>query len=70
MMPAIEVRDLRATRSRREVAVRRLPAAYAVDGMQRLTDGSSGFTVDGLVVAGCSVVALALGAAALQRRSN
>ena len=45
------------------------PLTYAVDGMERLTDGSAGFTVDALVVAACSVVALALGAATLQRRS-
>jgi ABC-2 type transport system permease protein len=45
------------------------PLTYAVNGMQRLADGTSGFTVDALVVAGCSVVALALGAATLQRRS-
>jgi ABC-2 type transport system permease protein len=45
------------------------PLTYAVDGMQRLSDGSAGFTADALVVAGCSLVALALGAATLQRRS-
>jgi ABC-2 type transport system permease protein len=46
------------------------PLTYAVDGMERLTDGSSGFGIDVLVVAGASVLALALGAATLQRRSD
>jgi ABC-2 type transport system permease protein len=46
------------------------PLTYAVDGMERLTDGSSGFAVDLLVVAGSSALALALGAATLQRRSS
>jgi ABC-2 type transport system permease protein len=45
------------------------PLTYAVDGMERLTDGTSGFTVDLLVVAGSSALALALGAATLRRRS-
>ena len=48
------------------------PLTYAVDGMQRLTTSSSvsvGFLGDLAVVAGASVLALALGAATLQRRS-
>jgi ABC-2 type transport system permease protein len=48
------------------------PLTYAVDGMQRLTTSSSvsaGFVGDLAVVAGASVLALALGAATLQRRS-
>jgi ABC-2 type transport system permease protein len=46
-----------------------MPLTYAVDGMQRLTDGTSGYVTDVLVVAGASALALALGAATLQRRS-
>ena len=47
------------------------PLTYAVDGMQRLTAGDtgSGFVTDLLVVAGASLLALALGSATLQRRS-
>lgn len=47
------------------------PLTYAVDGMQRLTraDAGTGYVKDLLVVAGASVVALALGSATLQRRS-
>jgi len=47
------------------------PLTYAVDGMQRLTAGDTGagFVTDLLVVAGASVLALALGSATLQRRS-
>jgi len=47
------------------------PLTYAVDGMQRLArdDAGRGFLTDLLVVAGASVVALALGSATLQRRS-
>ena len=48
------------------------PLTYAVDGMQRITRGDtgSGYARDLLVVAGCSLLALALGAATLQRRSQ
>jgi ABC-2 type transport system permease protein len=46
-----------------------MPLTYAVDGMQRLADGTSGYVTDVLVVAGASALALALGAATLQRRS-
>jgi ABC-2 type transport system permease protein len=49
------------------------PLTYAVDGMQRLATSSSvtaGFVGDLAVVGGASVLALALGAATLQRRSN
>jgi ABC-2 type transport system permease protein len=47
------------------------PLTYAVEGMQRLArdDVGSGFVRDIAVVAGSSVVALALGSATLQRRS-
>ena len=47
------------------------PLTYAVDGMQRLTRGDtgSGFARDLVIVAGSSLLALALGAATLQRRS-
>ncbi len=49
-----------------------LPLSYAVDGMSRLaTDGglSGRVGVDLAVVAGCALVALALGAATLRRRT-
>jgi ABC-2 type transport system permease protein len=50
-----------------------MPLTYAVDGMQRLTD-SGGVTgpvaVDIAVVLGAALVAVALGAATLQRRSE
>lgn len=48
------------------------PLTYAVDGMQRLTRGDTGtgFGKDLLVVAGSSLLALALGSATLQRRST
>jgi ABC-2 type transport system permease protein len=48
------------------------PLTYAVDGMQRLAVSSSvtaGFVGDLAVVAGASLLALALGAATLRRRS-
>jgi ABC-2 type transport system permease protein len=47
------------------------PLTYAVEGMQRLArdDVGTGFVRDIAVVAGSSVVALALGSATLQRRS-
>ena len=48
------------------------PLTYAVDGMQRLTASGSvtgGLLKDFAVVAGASVLALALGAVTLQRRS-
>jgi len=47
------------------------PLTYAVDGMQRLTAGDTGggFVRDLVVVAGASLLALALGSATLQRRS-
>jgi ABC-2 type transport system permease protein len=47
-----------------------MPLTYAVEGMQRLASGAAGFTTDVLVVAAASVLALALGAATLQRRSE
>ncbi len=55
-----------------ELASNAFPLTYAVDGMQRLTRGDtgSGFVRDLAIVAGCSVLALALGAATLQRRSD
>lgn len=48
------------------------PLTYAVDGMQRLTRGDtgSGFAKDLVIVAGCSLLALVLGSATLQRRSQ
>lgn len=49
-----------------------LPLSYAVDAMHRLTarPGFGGATaVDLLVVLGCAVLALALGAATLRRRT-
>jgi ABC-2 type transport system permease protein len=49
------------------------PLTYAVDGMQRLAASSSvsaGFVGDLAFVSGASVLALALGAATLQRRSG
>jgi ABC-2 type transport system permease protein len=48
------------------------PLTYAVDGMQRITRGDtgSGYALDLAVVAGASVLALALGAVTLQRRSE
>jgi ABC-2 type transport system permease protein len=48
------------------------PLTYAVDGMQRLTASgtvTARFAADLAVVAGASLLALALGAATLQRRS-
>lgn len=47
------------------------PLTYAVDGMQQLTraEVGAGYVKDLLIVAGASVVALALGSATLQRRS-
>lgn len=50
-----------------------LPLSYAVDGLSRLrTDGglSGRVGVDLAVVAGCTLVALALGAATLRRRTG
>jgi ABC-2 type transport system permease protein len=49
-----------------------LPLSYAVDAMVHIAgDGalSAGFVADVLVVAGCSLVALAAGAATLRRRT-
>ena len=50
-----------------------LPLTYGVQGMQRVaaSDGvTSGLVADGAVVAGCVVLALALAAATLRRRSD
>ncbi|MFI0829215.1 ABC transporter permease [Streptomyces roseolus] len=49
-----------------------LPMSYAVDGMNevlRHPDVTSAFVRDALVVAGCAVLVLALGAATLRRRT-
>ncbi|MFC9736147.1 ABC transporter permease [Streptomyces roseolus] len=49
-----------------------LPMSYAVDGMNevlRHPDVTSAFVRDALVVAGCTVLVLALGAATLRRRT-
>lgn len=49
-----------------------LPMTYAVQGMQRVAaspDVTSGLVTDLSVVAGCTLLALALGAATLRRRS-
>jgi ABC-2 type transport system permease protein len=48
------------------------PLTYAVDGMQRIArdELGGGFATDLLVVAGSSVLALVLGSATLQRRSD
>jgi ABC-2 type transport system permease protein len=50
-----------------------LPLTYAVQGMQRVTASaspSSGVVTDLAVIAGCTVVFIALGAATLPRRSG
>ena len=50
-----------------------LPLSYAVDAMKQVTtqqDVSSDIVVDLVVVAGCAVVALLLGAATLRRRTG
>jgi hypothetical protein len=49
-----------------------LPLTYAVDAMQEVTafvDTTPTYTVDALVVAGCVLAALGLGAATLRRRT-
>ncbi|WMX46475.1 ABC transporter permease [Streptomyces roseicoloratus] len=49
-----------------------LPMSYAVDGMNQVlrhTDVTADFLRDSLVVAGCAVLVLALGAATLRRRT-
>ncbi len=49
-----------------------LPMSYAVDGMNevlRHPDVTAAFVRDALVVAGCAVLVLALGAATLRRRT-
>ncbi|GAA3816092.1 ABC transporter permease [Streptomyces chiangmaiensis] len=49
-----------------------LPMSYAVDGMSEVlkhTDMTATFVRDALVVAGCAVLVLGLGAATLRRRS-
>ncbi|MCS0639664.1 ABC transporter permease [Streptomyces sp. LP05-1] len=49
-----------------------LPMSYAVDGMNQVvrhTDLTAGFVRDALVVAGCALLVLALGAATLRRRT-
>ncbi|MFE5399533.1 ABC transporter permease [Streptomyces sp. NPDC056568] len=49
-----------------------LPMSYAVDGMNevlRHTDMTAAFVRDALVVAGCALLVLALGAATLKRRT-
>ncbi|MEV0780743.1 ABC transporter permease [Streptomyces sp. NPDC050428] len=49
-----------------------LPMSYAVDGMNevlRHTDVTTNFVRDVLIVAGCAVLVLALGAATLRRRT-
>lgn len=49
-----------------------LPMSYAVDGMNevlRHPDVTSAFVLDALVVAGCALLVLALGAATLRRRT-
>ena len=49
-----------------------LPMSYAVDGMNQVlhhTDITTDFVRDALVVAGCAVLVLALGAATLRRRT-
>ncbi|GHB49292.1 transport permease protein [Streptomyces viridiviolaceus] len=49
-----------------------LPMSYAVDGMNevlRHTDMTAVFVRDALIVAGCAVLVLALGAATLRRRT-
>ncbi|MFJ3495990.1 ABC transporter permease [Streptomyces sp. NPDC086091] len=50
-----------------------LPMSYAVDGMNevlRHPDLTSAFVLDVLIVAGCALLVLALGAATLRRRTN
>ncbi|MDL2075255.1 ABC transporter permease [Streptomyces sp. GXMU-J15] len=50
-----------------------LPMSYAVDGMNevlRHTDMTATFVRDALVVAGCALLVLALGAATLRRRTS
>ncbi|MFD0252872.1 ABC transporter permease [Streptomyces sp. NPDC127113] len=49
-----------------------LPMSYAVDGMNevlRHTDMTAAFVRDALIVAGCALLVLALGAATLKRRT-
>ncbi|MGI5393562.1 ABC transporter permease [Streptomyces sp. CA-251251] len=49
-----------------------LPMSYAVDGMNevlRHTDMTAAFARDALIVAGCALLVLALGAATLKRRT-
>lgn len=49
-----------------------LPMSYAVDGMNQVlhhTDMTAAFVRDVLIVAGCALLVLALGAATLRRRT-
>jgi ABC-2 type transport system permease protein len=49
-----------------------LPMSYAVDGMNevlRHTDMTTAFVRDALIVAGCALLVLGLGAATLRRRT-
>lgn len=49
-----------------------LPMSYAVDGMTQVlthTDMTADFLRDAVVVAGCALLVLALGAATLRRRT-
>ncbi|MGW1278092.1 ABC transporter permease [Streptomyces tsukubensis] len=55
-----------------EVVSTALPMSYAVDAMrevQQHTDTTGAFVADTLVVAGCALLVLALGAATLRRRT-
>ncbi len=50
-----------------------LPMSYAVDGMNEVlhhTDLTTDFVRDALVVAGCALLVLTLGAATLRRRTT
>lgn len=49
-----------------------LPMSYAVDGMNEVlthTDMTADFVWDALIVAGCALLVLTLGAATLRRRT-
>lgn len=49
-----------------------LPMSYAVDGMNEVlthTDMTADFVRDALIVAGCALLVLTLGAATLRRRT-
>ena len=50
-----------------------LPMSYAVDGMNEVlkhTDMTAAFVRDVLIVAGCALLVLGLGAATLRRRTS